>query len=88
MKLLRNKKTIMFIITLLIIFVLLFIPTGCNKQIFDTKYTFHEAICNYDGIEFKLKIKKWKDYEGEQLQIIDKNGDTYLISANKCYLKG
>ena len=59
--------------------------TGCNKQIVDLKYTYNKAVCNYDGNKFELKIDKWNDYDGEQLQIIS-NGKVYLISANKCYL--
>lgn len=73
--------------SILLITLILFFLTGCNKQIFDTNYNFDKAICNYDGIEFELEIKKWNDYEGEQIQIIDKKGITYLISSNKCYLK-
>lgn len=64
---------------------LAFMLTGCNRQIVDFKYTYDKADCNYDGNQFELKIDKWNDYEGEQLQIIS-NGKTYLISANKCYL--
>lgn len=83
----KNGAHIIGATILLITLILLFL-TGCNKQIFDTKYTFDKAVCNYDGIYLELDIKKWKDYEGEQLQVKDKKGDTYLISANKCYLKG
>ena len=70
---------------LLLIASLLFL-TGCNKQVFDFKYTFDKAYCNYDGIEFELEIDKWKDYyDGEQIQI-QSNGKVYLVSTNKCYL--
>ena len=46
-----------------------------------------EIICNYDGNKFELKIDKWTDYEGEQIQV-KSNGKTYLLSANKCYMIG
>lgn len=59
--------------------------TGCNRQIIDMEYEYHEAVCNYDGDKFVLKIDKWTDYEGEQIQVISK-GNTYLLSTNKCYL--
>ncbi len=66
---------------------LLIILTGCgNKEWFDTTYTFKKAICNYNNDKFTLNIKSWTDYDGEQLQIKDKKGKTYLISANNCYL--
>lgn len=69
--------------------ILLIIPvlllTGCNQQVFDFNKTFDKAYCNYNGDKFELKIDKWNDYDGEQIQIIS-NGKTYLISANQCYL--
>lgn len=72
------KKIISFLI-------IVFLLTGCNKQIVDLKYSFDKAICNYDGDKLILEIDKWKDYDGEQLQIIS-DGKIYLISSNKCYL--
>ena len=59
--------------------------TGCNKQVFDFNNEYNEIICNYDGDKFILKIDKWNDYDGEQLQVIS-DGKTYLLSANKCYM--
>lgn len=70
---------------ILILGTLLLCLTGCNKQIFDLDYEFDEIICNYDGDKFELKIDKWNDYEGEQIQVIS-GGKTYLVSSNKCYL--
>lgn len=67
------------------VLIIVFLLTGCNKQIIDLKYSFDKAICNYDGDKLILEIDKWKDYDGEQLQIIS-DGKTYLISSNKCYL--
>ena len=63
----------------------LFLLTGCNYSIVDGQYDFNQIICNYDEDKFELKIDKWKDYDGEQLQIWS-NGNVYLLSANKCYM--
>ena len=62
--------------------------TGCgNKQIFDMQRTFDEAIVKMPDGEVKtLKIKSWKDYEGEQLQITTDDGQTYLVSSFNCVL--
>lgn len=73
-------KKIFILVTLVVLL------SGCNKEIFDTTYTFKKAICNYNNDKFTLNIKSWTDYDGEQLQIKDKKGKTYLISANNCYL--
>lgn len=59
--------------------------TGCNKKIFDTQYTFNRIVCNYNGEKFELKIDKWTDYDGKQLQV-KSDGKTYLLSANNCYM--
>ncbi len=68
-----------------IIFGIIILLTGCNKDILDLHYSYNKAYCNYDGDKFILDIDKWSDYEGEQIQIQSKD-KTYLISANKCYL--
>ena len=75
------------VIVIIGILILIIVPlcTGCNYEVIDTKYQFNTAVCNYNGDKFELKIDKWKDYEGEQIQI-KSNGKTYLLSANNCYL--
>lgn len=72
------KKILLLIVPVLLI-------TGCNRQVFDFKYTYNKAYCNYNGDKFELDIDKWNDYDGEQIQI-KSNDKTYLISANNCYL--
>lgn len=79
----KNLVTILGIITLL--FCVLFL-TGCNKQVFDFEYTYDKAICQIGDETKEIKIKKWNDYDGEQLQIIDKEGNTYLLSSFNCAL--
>lgn len=72
---------------IILIGISIFILTGCNKQLLDFDYHYDEIICNYDGNRIELKIDKWSDYEGEQIQV-KSNGKTYLLSANKCYMIG
>ena len=56
--------------------------TGCNKQIIDTKYTFNRAIVTLnDGTRMEIEIKKWKDFDGEQIQIVSTDGTVYLVSS-------
>ena len=72
-------KKLIFLIPLVLFF------TGCNYEIIDLTYTFDTIICNYNGDKFELKIDKWVDYEGEQIQI-KSDGKVYLLSANNCYM--
>lgn len=82
-KMLRNKNfvTILGIVVAAIVVLLL---SGCNYQVIDLDYNYNKAICNIGG-EFKeIEIKKWTDYDGEQLQIKGTDGNTYLVSSVNC----
>lgn len=58
-----------------------------NKQLFDTTYTFDRAIIKLANDEvIEVDIKSWTDYDGEQLQIISKDGTVYLVSSYRCDL--
>ncbi len=74
------KKFIAVILVLIMIFAL----TGCNKQIIDLNYTFNYAIIQLpNGDIVEGKVQSWTDFEdGDQIQVkID--GVTYLVhSAN------
>ena len=60
--------------------------TGCNQQIIDLNYTYDKAICNIGNEIKEIKLDKWADYEGEQLQINDEDGNVYLVSSYTCIL--
>lgn len=57
--------------------------SGCgNRDIVDTNYTYDKAIIRLPNDEIKeIEIKKWRDYDGEQIQIIAKDGTVYLVSS-------
>lgn len=76
------------IIALLMVVLLTFGITACgNKDLWDTNYTFNRAIISFgNGETIEVEIKQWKDYEGEQIQIIDKAGNIYLVSTFNCVL--
>ena len=61
---------------------------GCgNMDLIDTNFTYNKAIIDLqDGTSIKVDVKQWRDYEGEQLQIISRDGKTYLVSAFNCTL--
>ena len=62
--------------------------TGCgNQDIIDTNYTYNKAIITIAPDEaIEVKVKKWSDYEGEQIQIIAEDGTIYLTSTLNCTL--
>ena len=77
-------KKVRLVLLGIIILVGMLLLTGCgNRDMLDTNYTFNRAIVILnDGTKLELEIKKWADYEdGEQIQIIAKDGKTYLVSS-------
>jgi len=76
------------IVLLVLALYLMTAMVGCgNKTVFDTKYTFNRAIIQLaDGTVVDTEIKSWSDYDGEQLQIVAKDGTVYLTSSLRCDL--
>lgn len=73
-------------VKLLVLPLIAFLLCGCNYDLIDTNFTYDKAICEINGKYEEIEIKKWVDYEGEQIQIIGKDGNTYLMSMNNCTL--
>lgn len=56
--------------------------TGCgNYRLFDTSFKYDKAIVNWMGEERIIEIDSWTDYEGEQIQIWDKQGNVWLLNS-------
>lgn len=85
-KMLKNKKIITVLFVVISLVAILFGLTGCNYQMVDLNYSYDKAICKIGNEIKEIKIQKWTDYEGEQLQIIDKDGNIYLVSSINCTL--
>lgn len=82
-----KMKKIIAIILSIILMLGLFTGCGYNRQIVDLNYEYDTAIIDmFDGTTKTIKIKKWRDYEGEQIQITDENGDVWLVSSINCHL--
>ena len=74
------------IITLLVV-AMLAIMVGCNRDMIDTNYSYDRAIIQLaNGDVVEMDIAKWRDYEGEQIQITAKDGTVYLTSSMRCDL--
>ncbi len=52
-----------------------------NKTILDLVYGFGNCVISNDNSSTSLPVSQWKDYEGEQLQVILPNGDIMLTSS-------
>lgn len=79
------KKIILFVLAVIILVSLV----SCNKQIFDTQFTFNYAYIYDTGgkIVKEGNIDKWTDYEdGEQLQITFEDGEVWLTNSTRCDL--
>lgn len=79
-----KKKIVAVMLTSLMILGL----TGCcNKDMFDTVYTFNRAIIELpNGEIIEGKVDRWSDYEdGDQIQVTI-NGTIYLVHSSKCVL--
>lgn len=76
------KKILIFIL-----FALLLLCSGCNKQLFDTTYKFDYAyILLPNGSVVQGEVESWRDFEdGDQLQV-KINGDVYLTHATNVVL--
>lgn len=62
--------------------------TGCgNSTLIDTTYTYDRAIIKLANDEIvEVEIKRWADYDGEQLQITAEDGTVYLTNSYRCDL--
>lgn len=80
-------KNIKRVSAVILMIALMFVLTACNKDLFDTNYTYDYAVVSFpDGTVEKIEIEQWTDYEGEQIQIIAKDGTVYLVSSFNCIL--
>lgn len=75
------------IIIALLVVAMLATMAGCNRDMIDTNYTYDRAIIQLaNGDVVEVDIAKWRDYEGEQIQITAKDGTVYLTSSMRCDL--
>ena len=68
--------------------VILYPRIAGNKTFIDLKHTYTKAITSINGEKFEIDIDTWNDYEGEQIQIIGKDGKVYLVSSFNTVLIG
>lgn len=58
-----------------------------NRTLFDTTYTFNYAQIKFpDGTIKTDRVKEWRDYESDQLQIKFEDGTTYVVHSSQAIL--
>lgn len=59
---------------------------GCNRQIIDLTYNYNYAIIQMpNGEVVEGKVSRWRDYEGDQIQVVV-GGVTYLVHSSNVAL--
>ena len=80
----KHLVTIAVLIALLALTVI--VLTACNKQVLDFNLKFDRAYVKI-GDEWKdVAIKSWRDYDGEEIQIILQDDTVILTSSVNCIL--
>lgn len=74
------KKTI--VAAIVVAGILTVCLVGCNRELLDTTWKYDTAVTRWpDGSMKTIKIKSWRDYEGEQIQVTGHDGNVYLLSS-------
>lgn len=77
----HNMKKIL-IVTLIAILIALLTACG-NQQLYDSTWTFHEAIIYLpDGSSINGKVESWKDFDESDMIQVKMNGRTYLTHSS------
>lgn len=61
---------------------------GCygNKTTFDFTKTYEHALIKIEDEWVTVDVEQWNDYEGEQIQLLLKDGTVLLIHSQNCIL--
>lgn len=76
------KKIALIIIIVAIVCML----TACNYQLFDYNYEFTNALVKVGDEWVNVEVKSWRDYDGEQIQLILNDDTVLLVCSVNCTL--
>lgn len=82
----RSIVLLVLIVTIATFLITTSCKGGCNKELFDLQYAYNRAYIKVGEEWVDTPIKKWIDYEGEQLQITLHDGSKILVSSINCIL--
>lgn len=85
----HNKKVKNFIRSTAVVLAILMLAcicvmfTGCNKQVFDTTWSFEKAIIFLpDGEKLEGKVTSWTDFDGSDMIQVAIDGKMYLTHSS------
>lgn len=81
------KKYYLIMVAMALMIITAGLLSGCNKQVFDTTFSYERAIlCLPNGEIIEGKVQSWKDFsDGDQIQVkID--GKQYLVHSENVVL--
>ena len=81
----KRFKVILLTLLISIVLVLILLLKGCNYQAVDLRYKYNYAYIEMGNQTIEGKVDMWRDYDGEQLQVVI-IGVTYLTSSNNVIL--
>ena len=81
-----KKRILLIAMIIIVITTLVIIAAACNKQIVDFKLKFEHAYIKVGESWITVDVDKWNDYEGEQIQLILKDGTVLLVNSMNCIL--
>lgn len=80
------KRKGLFIVFVAIMMFVAVCLTACNRQIIDVNYKFTKAHICIDNEWIDVDVDKWRDYEGEQIQLTLKDSTVMIIHSRDCIL--
>lgn len=75
------------LIAIVLLILMIFAITSCNKQIIDVTYSFERAVISLpNGEVIEGKVQSWNDYENSDQIQIKIDGKTYLVHSSNVVL--
>lgn len=79
----QGCAAVIALLILIVVGIFVMFNGGCNRQIVDIQYRFEKAMIKMpDGNTKTVSVRSWRDFnDGDQIQVTDKDGNTYLGHA-------
>lgn len=84
----RIKKGVAALCVVVLVVIVLSFTVSCgNYSMIDTKFSYTHAYIKVGDEWIKVEVDSWRDYsDGDQLQVVDTDGNVWLSSSNNIVL--